>query len=47
MQSYSGIRISFTDWNMNSNEPNGDTEHCAVLWAKAGNRYILHYGEGK
>ena len=35
--SYSGTRISqFSNWNQN--EPNGDSEHCVVLWAKVGNR---------
>lgn len=32
--SYSGIRMTFSDWNTQSGEPNGDTEHCATMWVK-------------
>ena len=32
---FSGKRIaSFNDWNSQSGEPNGNTEHCVALWLK-------------
>lgn len=37
--SFSAIRASsFTDWNSDTDEPNGDGEHCTALWARKGNR---------
>ena len=32
--SFSGIRLSFSDWNTQSGEPNGPNEHCVTMWLK-------------
>ena len=32
--SLSGTKLEFQDWNGQSGEPNGETEHCSALWLK-------------
>jgi hypothetical protein len=34
--SYSGVRMTFSDWNTASGEPNGGNEHCVPLWLSRG-----------
>ena len=36
---FSGQKMSYSDWNVATSEPNGDTEHCTTLWAKNNYRW--------
>ena len=32
--SFSGVRMSYENWNTESGEPNGGNEHCVTMWLK-------------
>ena len=32
--SFSGVKLSYSDWNSATGEPNGGSEHCVTLWLK-------------
>ncbi len=38
---HSGTRLTFNDWNTQSGEPNGGTEHCVTMWLKGDFRYVI------
>lgn len=37
--SLTGVHLEFEDWNRQSGEPNGETEHCSALWIKGDYRW--------